>query len=190
MGSLNNLVLVLNKVWIPIRVIKLKRAIKLIFSNRASIVNAEDFSIFMWEDWIKAFMDKDVIGIETTRGKVRIPEVIILSNYDKLVNKKMRLTKKNIFLRDDFICQYSGKRLKKTECDIDHIVPKSRGGKNSWENMVVCSKQINRKKGDKTIDEAGLKLIRKPFAPKKNNFFFLNINNIPESWFNFIEREK
>lgn len=191
MGSLNNLVLVLNKVWVPIRVIKLKRAIKLIFSDRASIVNEIDFSVFKWDDWINLSVSKEDVGIETTRGKIKIPEVVILLKYDKIAqNNKMRLTKKNIFFRDNFTCQYSGKKLKKSECDIDHVIPKSKGGKNSWDNMVVCSKEINRKKGNKTIHEAGLRLIRKPFTPKKNNLFFLDKNNIPKSWFNFIRGEE
>lgn len=188
MGSLNKSVLVLNKVWFPIRVIDVKRALKLVFSEKAFLIHPEDYSVVKWEEWVSLPTDEDDSKcILTTSGKIKIPEVIALSKYDKVNNRKAKLTKRNIMIRDNFTCQYTGKKLKKSECDIDHIIPKSKGGKNSWDNMVVCSKEINRKKGDKFIDEMGLSLVRKPYAPSVKNLILNPDMPMPKSWKNFIE---
>jgi len=95
---------------------------------------------------------------------IRVPTIIASSKYAEIPVKTFRPTKNNIWIRDKGICQYSGKKLKPEEANIDHPFPKSRGGPNTWENMVLCHKDINSKKGNKTPEEAGLKLIRKPKA--------------------------
>jgi len=187
---LNRPVLVLNKVWIPIRVISAKRCLKLVFANKASIVDPEDYSVYDWEEWKKLDHSEDNISIKTTSGSVKLPEVMVLLSYDKVFIRSLRLTKKNIYMRDEFQCQYTGESLHGKDADIDHVIPRSRGGKNTWENMVVCSKSINRKKADRTPEEAGLKLIKKPSKPKSEHFFIDPKIDVPSSWGKFIQRAK
>ena len=156
MRVLDSRVLVLNKMWMPIRDIPAIRAFKLIFANKASAVDSNNFYAYGWDEWVKLPIKEEYKTINTVKYKVIVPEVIVLSKYDKIFKKNLRLTKKNLFLRDGFQCQYTGKRVSKSTADIDHVIPRSRGGKNKWDNMVVCSKELNRKKGDKTPHEAGL----------------------------------
>jgi len=98
---------------------------------------------------------------------ISLPEVMILINYVHIPYRSnhIKLSKETLMLRDGFVCQYSGRRLRKSEIEIDHVIPKSRGGKDTWENLVVSSSEINNFKGNKTPEEAGIKLIRKPFRP-------------------------
>ena len=104
----------------------------------------------------------------------------------------IKLTKRNIYIRDKYRCQYTGKQLKFNEANIDHVVPKAKGGKNTWDNLVVCSKDINSIKGDKTNEEAGLKLIKKPTKPSTDSPYklFDTRFNMPESWSKFIKVKK
>jgi hypothetical protein len=186
MSALNNPVMVLNKMWMPIRVITVKRAFVLAFANRASIVLPDDYSVYDWEKWCKIPPAEGEQSILTATSAVKIPEVIVLLRYDKLHTRGVRLTKRNIFLRDGHICQYTGKQVKASEADIDHIIPKSRGGKSAWDNMVVCSKDVNRRKADRTPEEAGLQLIRKPSKPAATRLLFDPKKGCPASWDKFL----
>lgn len=165
MSVLKEPVLVLNKVWMKIRIITVKRALKLIFADRASIISGPDFQIYKWKEWSELEADPDEKGIQTVYRRIKLPIVITLGKYDKVHRKSMRLTKQNIYRRDKYVCQYTGKRLSAAEADLDHIIPRSQGGRNSWNNLVVCSKEVNRVKADRTPEEAGLRLIKRPQKP-------------------------
>ncbi len=190
MTSLNKPVLVLNKVWMPIRVIPAIRAFKLFFAGKASAVDGETFYAYDWGEWLKQpISDSDAV-INSVQYAVKVPEVIVLSKYDKVFRKNVKLTKRNIYIRDNYKCQYSGKRIPTSEADIDHVIPKSQGGLNSWDNMVVCTKEINRKKGNKTPEQAGLKLIKKPRKPSSDVLLIDPKLKVPESWGKFIKVNK
>lgn len=186
MSSLNRPVLVLNKMWIPIRIASVKRCLKLIFADKASIVDPSDYAIYSWDNWVTMDSSGDKFAISTTRGDLKVPEVIVLLKYDKVYIKDLRLTKRNLYIRDKYKCQYSGKQVSHREADIDHIIPRSKGGKNSWNNMVVCSKEINRQKANRTPAEAGLKLIKKPTKPSNKHLLIDPKMDVPSSWSKFI----
>ena len=190
MSALNKQVLVLNKMWLPIRVIPAYRAMSLVFANKASSVDTDTYYAYNWENWIKEPSAESDVIISTSRGNVKVPEVIVLSHYDKVFKKDVRLTKRNIYIRDGYRCQYTGKKVKESEADIDHIIPRSKGGKNAWDNMVVCSKDINRMKADRTPEQVGLKLIKKPKKPDANRLLIDPKLRIPESWKKFIKGTK
>ena len=182
MTMLNKPVMVLNKVWLPVRIIPAYRALILVFAKKASAIDGDTFYAYKWEDWVKEpIKDTDEV-IKATNYSVKIPELIVLSTYDKVFKKDVRLTKKNIFIRDGNICQYTGEKMKASEADIDHVIPRAQGGENSWPNLVVCSKEINRKKADRTPEQAGLKLIRQPSKPSPDKLLIDPKINRPESW--------
>lgn len=187
MSSLSRPVLVLNKLWMPIRIASVKRCLKLVFADKASIVDPEDYTVYSWEQWAKMDSAGDKYGIQTTSNRIKIPEVIVLSSYDKVFRKDLRLTKRNIYMRDKYRCQYTGKQVSHSEADIDHVIPRSRGGKNSWDNMVVCSKEINRLKANRTPEEAGLTLIKQPSKPETDNLLIDPKLDQPASWAKFIK---
>jgi 5-methylcytosine-specific restriction endonuclease McrA len=187
MSVLDNLVLILNTGWTPIRVKNIKTAIKLLFRERACVVDPFNYEVFNWDKWVNQKITDGEPYIQAVRFKVKAPEIIVLTQYHKTPNYNVRLTKRNIFIRDKYYCQYSGEILSKKNADIDHIIPKSKGGKNTWDNLVATSKAINRKKGDKTPEEAGLKLVKKPVKPSNSALLFDPRKKIPESWKKFIK---
>jgi len=118
-----------------------------------------------WEHWIKLPIRATDAAIMSNRGPIRLPTVIVNPRYSRMPMKLPRLTKQAIFAREKGVCGYSGKKLSKNEATVDHILPRSRGGKDSWENLVLCDKRINFDKGSRLNEEIGLKLSKKPKAP-------------------------
>lgn len=180
-------VLKLNRHWIPFDIDSPYNIMPALFNGTILPVNLgyddEDESfdspsiielIDSVEKWIKLPVFDHDLYLNTPRGKFKIPSVVVTKNYDKIQKWEPRLTKNNIMTRDGGVCQYTGKYVGKNG-NIDHVIPVSRGGKNTWENMVWCDKTLNTKKGDKTPKEAGLTLIRTPFRP---NTFNINYNNL------------
>lgn len=169
--------LCLNKRWQPIGVKSVRDAFsELVHPNCVALnvvykknkdgsldfSDVEDIQAVKWDEWIKLPIRECDFEIRTSKMSIRVPTIIASSKYSEIPTRRFRPTKRNIWLRDNGICQYSGKKLKPEEANIDHPFPKSRGGLNTWENMVLCHKEINSKKGSKTPEEAGLKLIKKP----------------------------
>lgn len=117
-----------------------------------------------WQDWVNLPVRASDLSISTKNGRIRAPTVIV-TGYLKMPLKRPRLTAKAIRERDGDTCQYSGKKLSRKEGNIDHIHPKSRGGKDDWKNMVWCDKKLNSQKSNRLNHEIGLKLIRPPKEP-------------------------
>jgi len=119
-----------------------------------------------WETWKNLPIRDYDLAIHTSNMTIRAPRVVIQPNYSKMPVVTPRPTKESIRKRDGGVCQYTGRQISWKDGNIDHVVPRTKGGKNTFENMVWCHKEINSKKGDKTPEQAGLKLIRKPKAPR------------------------
>ena len=172
MGVENSYVLVLNSGWLPIGVKRLKEAISAVYENKdwqlVQIDHIDDEPFIQpigWSDWMNLDVPEYCKGIYTMRGMIRQPTVIIAKTYSKVNFRKLRPNKRGIYDRDRGVCQYTGKKLTRTNCSIDHRVPKSRGGKDTWENMVLCDKEINNKKGSKLPGEFYLQVIKEPKSP-------------------------
>ena len=112
MSELNRQVLVLNKMWMPIRLIPAHRAMSLIFAGKASFVDAETNFVYGWNNWIKEPIKESDAIISSSRGDIKVPDMIVLYSYDKVFRKDVRLTKRNIYIRDGYRCQYTGEKLK------------------------------------------------------------------------------
>lgn len=123
-----------------------------------------------WEEWIGLPCREfdNVIHYANGAKAMRAPTVLIAKNFNKMPKKSFRgkPSKDAIWIRDASIDQYTGKKLRREEATIDHVVPQSKGGENTWENLVLTAKEVNTKKGNKFNHEVGLKLIRPPVAPK------------------------
>jgi 5-methylcytosine-specific restriction endonuclease McrA len=187
----NETVLVLNRCWQAINVKSPTEAISMMYDDSATAldIRGDDYMVpLKWEDWISLPYDEDSSYVNTVSLQVKIPKIIVLSKFDRVPKKRPKFTAKNIWLRDNGICQYSGKKLSPNEANIDHVLPKSRGGLTNWTNCVLTHKEINAKKADKTPEESGLKLLRKPVAPKELpvTFYIRNKHNIKE-WDVFLK---
>jgi 5-methylcytosine-specific restriction endonuclease McrA len=161
-------VLVLNKSWIAVNMASVRRAISLVFRDCAKVVSTDDYSTYTFEDWVKTDGNGDGQHqfVRAVNFKFRVPEVIVLTSYGGIPRKDMVLTRKAVFERDGNVCQYCGRKMRREKLTIDHIVPRSRGGGDSWSNLVLACLECNARKRNKTPEEVGMKLLHKPAKPR------------------------
>jgi 5-methylcytosine-specific restriction endonuclease McrA len=160
-------VLVLNSTYVPINITSWKRAMIMLYKGKAVGL---------------------VYNGHLVNGRFPLPEIVKLISYVPVPYTEVVFSRKNIYLRDNYTCQYCGK--KGGSLTIDHIIPKSRGGEDSWENMVVCCARCNHKKGNRTLEEAGMKLISTPYRPPSTLYLHMTrLSGIPESWYDFFFRK-
>jgi 5-methylcytosine-specific restriction endonuclease McrA len=119
-----------------------------------------------WKDWINLPVREGDFYIQMKDRRVRVPTVTVARNFAEMPLKSPRLSNSTIFERDKGVCQYTGEYVGKHGGNLDHVVPRDRGGRDSFENLVWCKRELNSRKGNRLNEEAGLKLIRKPVAPK------------------------
>lgn len=158
-------VLVLNRYLQPVQVTTAKRAFVLLYGGAAHALDeiGEAYDFDLWRTLPVRDTD-DVLPI--VDGVLRVPRVVHLHRYDRTPRVTVRLTRKNLMLRDAHQCQYCGKRPPVRDLNIDHVVPRSRGGDDSWENLVTACRVCNLRKGWKTPEEANMHLARRPFRPR------------------------
>lgn len=136
-----------------------------------------------WADWSKLPIRSIDDFVHTTSGPVRLPSVVVASRFNKVIFKSVQFpTKQNIFKRDKYTCGYSGRKLQKHELSVDHILPISRGGGNTWENLITCAKEVNTFKDNRLPHECGLKLLWKPQKPANGMVF----DALREDWNMFL----
>lgn len=184
-------ILVLNKNWMPINTRTLQKALTLLIASEYSVLHVIDLNNLVpltWDEWVKLPVGENDAFIQTPHKKVKMPSIIISNSYKKV---HMRNEFTTIQERDNMICQYSGEKLTKENSNIDHIIPTSKGGPDTWENKVLSHKRINSKKGNRFNKELGLVLLNKPRAPKKvlPSSIIKNVYNIPE-WDIFLTKKK
>jgi len=178
-ASLNAHVLVLNKLWMAVRVVDARRAFSLLFRDQAEVIRVDDgsYAAYDFDSWAEVGLAREHFSpidheaydwVRTMRFSVAVPKVIRLLGYDKLPAQSVKLNRRNIFARDQNVCQYCGNRFSTSELSLDHVIPRSQGGGNSWENLVCCCVKCNSKKGGRTPKQARMDLIREPVKPKRN----------------------
>jgi 5-methylcytosine-specific restriction endonuclease McrA len=189
---LNQNVLVLNRLWQAINVCTVERAFSLLYMGHAEVVveNGGAFETFDFNEWRDFSQNHDGADdvVHTISFKIRIPRVILLLFFDRLPRKEVKFTRHNIFERDHNTCQYCGKRCDRRDLNLDHVIPRDRGGTTTWENVVCACITCNTKKGNRLPHEAGMKLIRKPRRPKWRPFVNVNFAHVGhDSWKHFLD---
>ncbi len=163
-------ILVLNRHWQAIDVKTPMEAFSMIAAGNATALDMHgggDMRPVTWDEWLSLPVREGDNSIGTVNGPVRIPSVLVLARYDKVPKRRPKFCAKSIWERDGGMCQYTGRKLRPHEGNIDHIVPVSRGGASNWENCVLADRKINSRKGNKLPEEAGLKLLRRPTVPRE-----------------------
>src|SRR5882762_7621620 len=193
MGNILNktIVLVLNRNWQAINIRTPQDAFCQMATNVATALDIEGDELIRpvkWDEWITLPVREHDAFVRTARGAIRVPTVIVAVNYARVPKKRPKLSAKNIRERDGNRCQYTGKLLAPDEGNLDHVVPRSRGGQDTWENLVWSDKAINSRKGNRLPHEAGLKLLAVPRAPKELpvSAMIRNAHSIPE-WKLFVQ---
>jgi 5-methylcytosine-specific restriction endonuclease McrA len=181
-------VLVLNKSWMAINTSTVRHAVSLMFAGQARGILISDNKIqaLNWEEWTNITVSEEEEAIKTVTQKIKLPSIVVMNFCDKIPKQIIKFTQNNLWERDNFTCQYTGKKVTRQTGNIDHIIPKSLGGKTCWENCVIACKDINAQKSDKTPEQAGLKLIKKPTRPRimPVSFFIKNKEkNLDWNWF-------
>jgi 5-methylcytosine-specific restriction endonuclease McrA len=164
---LNTKVLVLNRSYLPIHITVVRRALSLLYQGIAHAVD-EQYRTFDFASWADLAAEEDRIGL--VDRAIRVPRVILLQGYDRIPRRYVRFSRFNIYARDGNRCQYCGRQFPRTELNLDHVVPRSRGGMSAWENVVCSCHRCNRLKGGRTPAEAGMRLVRQPRRPQWTPF--------------------
>jgi 5-methylcytosine-specific restriction endonuclease McrA len=191
-SMLNQHVLVLNRLWQAVNICTARRALTLLFQGQAqAVLNRTDgsFQTFNFTEWQHlSTQETHPECVRTVSFRLRIPRVILLLVYDHVPKKEVKFTRHNIFERDKNTCQYCGKTCDRKDLNLDHVVPRDRGGPTSWENIVCSCIECNTLKANRTPQEAGMHLIRKPKRPKWRPFVQINFT-LPhhDSWKHFVD---
>jgi 5-methylcytosine-specific restriction endonuclease McrA len=183
-------VLVLNRNWQAIHVKTPAQAFCMMAADVATALDIQGSDMMApvnWDDWIKLPVRETDGSVATPRGRVRLPTVIVCTSFDKVPKKRPRFSHRAIWERDGSRCQYTGRSLRPDEGNIDHVRPRAKGGKTSWENCVLAHRDINTRKANRLPEEVGLRLLKKPIAPKELpvTFFIRNKHEI-EDWNHFL----
>jgi 5-methylcytosine-specific restriction endonuclease McrA len=190
-------VLVLNKHYMALRVVSVRRAFSLLFRDLAQVLSIEEgqYQTYDFQSWAeisqyrREFEPANHEWIKTVRLEIVVPKIIRLLFYDKLPRQEVKFNRRNIFARDNNRCQYCGKKFTPSELSLDHVLPRSQGGKSTWENVVCCCLTCNVRKGGRTPEQASVRLMTPPRKPRRSPMIAMKLNNSRyASWKEFLDQ--
>ncbi len=185
-------VLVLNRLWQAVNVCTVERAMSLLFIGHAQVVHEEEsgFNTFNFRQWLDFSTAAAPAGdtVRTISFRIRIPRIILLLFFDRMPNKEVKFTRQNVFERDKNMCQYCGHKFDRKDLNIDHVVPRQRGGLTTWTNVVCSCIECNSRKANRTPEEAHMRLTRKPKKPRWRPFLEVQFaKSHDHSWRHFLD---
>jgi len=170
-------VLVLNRLWQPVHICTGRRAICLLFLEHAQVVHVDEsqnYQTFDVEDWLVFSMDinehQEKSLVHSMRMKILVPRILVLTLYDRIPRREPRFTRENIYQRDSYTCQYCSRKFSTVDLNLDHVVPRDKGGRSTWDNVVTSCISCNSRKGNKLPAQANMQLLKKPRAPRWRPF--------------------
>jgi 5-methylcytosine-specific restriction endonuclease McrA len=188
MTALDARVLVLNRSYQPVAVTRAMRAFGLLYAGTARALD-EEFRSFDFDSWteLSADMHAGDDVVRTAKMALKVPRVVVLQAYDKMPRTQVRFSRQNIYLRDKFTCQYCAKKFARQQLNLDHVIPRSQGGRTSWENIVCSCVKCNLSKGGRTPSEASMKLLKVPKRPSWHSLT-PTLGKIPyKEWLPFVD---
>ena len=177
--------LVLNRNWQPVNVATVARSLVMLWNENARVVDPHDFQQYTWSDWSRLVPSEGELCIRAIRQRLRVPEVITLTGFDRLPTAAVAFSRRNVFKRDHYTCQYCGVQPGGEELTIDHVHPRSQGGTSTWENCVLACVACNKRKADRTPQQAGMKLRKRPIRPQWKPLYAAHPLRIA-SWSKFV----
>jgi 5-methylcytosine-specific restriction endonuclease McrA len=189
-------VLLLNRLYMAVRVISARRALTLLYRELAEVVWVDDgqYLSYDFDDWIEVsqarrrFEPELHDWIRTVRFQIAVPKIVRHLGYDKMPSAAVKLNRRNLFARDQNRCQYCGKRFPTSELSLDHVVPRSLGGTTSWENVVCACIRCNVRKGGRTPQRASMTLIGQPTKPRRSPILTIKLSDSKyASWKQFLD---
>lgn len=193
-------VLALNRNFAAVHVISVQRAFCLLWKGTAEVIDFDGghYMSYDFDRWCEnSQLKKELEASDDTEDWIRavsfaiqVPRIIRLLSYDRIPRNTVKFNRRNIFLRDENCCQYCQKRFPRQQLSLDHVHPRSRGGSDSWENIVCACLKCNVRKGGRTPQEAGMSLMRPPVKPKRSPLISRQLTNAKyASWNMFIRTE-
>jgi 5-methylcytosine-specific restriction endonuclease McrA len=179
--------LVLNRNWIPVGVTKVRRAIGLVFVESAKVIEPETYVLHDFDSW--AMLSEEAPTAECIRSirlSFRVPEVILLTEYSNMPRAGVAFSRRNLCIRDRYSCQFCGAKLSSQNMTIDHLLPRSRGGRTTWENCVLACVPCNERKSNRTPDESRMRLRHAPRRPMWSPSFGIPQVQRRDSWRRFM----
>lgn len=194
-SALQTPVLVLNRFWQVVNICTAKRALVLLYSGHAQVVFGEgqDYATYDFSSWRDFSQLRSESFVRSPSGSLCVPSVIVLVWFQRLPKKEVKFTRQNVFLRDGNRCQYCGEVFQRQDLNLDHVVPRARGGKLCWENVVCSCIPCNGRKANRLPSEAGMRLLRVPKPPKPmlgglgRHGALSHIAEVPVSWRRFVD---
>ena len=184
----------LNRLWQAVNICSARRAFTLLYQGHAQVVAADNENNFATHDfasWLDVSLstpEPEHEMVTTISWKIRVPRVIVLLLFDRLPKKEVKFTRHNVFERDNNTCQYCGKVFERQELNLDHVLPRDKGGLTTWENVVCSCIPCNTRKGNRLPHQAHMTLIRKPKRPKWRPFVHVTFSSQQhESWRHFVD---
>jgi 5-methylcytosine-specific restriction endonuclease McrA len=196
--ALSSSVLVLNRSYAAVRVVTVRRAFVMLFREAAEVVHIENggyanYDFRTWCDLSRFWGEEAGCAGETdewvqaVNQRIHSPRIIRLLRFDQAPRLGLRLNRRSLFARDRDCCQYCGRDFPHSQLSLDHVTPRSRGGRTTWENVVTCCLGCNARKGDRTPQEAGMRLRARPIRPKENPVLSLKLGHPQyQSWRPFL----
>ncbi|MEO1498650.1 MAG: HNH endonuclease [Planctomycetota bacterium] len=199
-AALNASVLILNRQYMAIHVVDVRRAFCLLLRELAEVIHIEEgrYANYDFESWREVSELQTELGltdddphadwVSSVNFRIRAPRILRLLHFDRLPRQRVRLNRRNLFARDGSRCQYCGKSFATSELSIDHVVPVCRGGGTTWDNVVCACVKCNVRKGGRTPEQAGMKLYKKPVRPKRSPMLAVKLGQ-PKyaSWKSFVD---
>jgi 5-methylcytosine-specific restriction endonuclease McrA len=189
--ALDRTVLVLNRRWDPIQTTSVKDAIGLVAKGSAFVIDPATFDRHDLVSWGEVSKAMKAVGESLIRSQhlaIGPPEVVVLTAYEGRGERSVVFSRKNIFKRDRYTCQYCGKQPGPEELTIDHVMPRSRGGTSTWENCLLACVECNKRKADKTPEEAKMPPRKAPKKPSWKTLSQVHPKARRESWEQFLGR--
>jgi 5-methylcytosine-specific restriction endonuclease McrA len=189
-------VLVLNRLYVAVRVISAKRAFAMLCRGLAEIIHVEDgqyvnYDFATWaevSEFRREFEREQHDWVRTVRYEIAVPRIIRLLGYDRLPAQRVKLNRRNLFARDRNQCQYCGHHFTTSDLTLDHVTPRTQGGGDTWENLVCACVPCNARKGGRTPEQARMQLVRRPVKPKRNPLITLKLGSEKyQSWKAFLD---
>ena len=187
-SPLNGSVLVLNRFYMAVHVVSVRRALVLLYRELSEVIHVDEghYHNYDFEAWLElsefiSAEDEDALKngdwVRSVNFSIMVPRVIRLTFYDKVPKLTLRFNRRNLFARDQNTCQYCGNSHPLSQLSFDHVQPRSRGGQTTWENVVCCCLKCNGRKGDRSPEQVGMTLIRKPVRPRQNPLLTVKLDN-------------
>jgi 5-methylcytosine-specific restriction endonuclease McrA len=193
LNKINGDALVLNRSWAAVQICSVRRAINLLYQGHAKAIDPDSYQAYNFKDWGE--VSQQMVQVDSSEFisspsiNIKIPRVIVLVLYDKLPKRQVKFSRKNIFERDGWQCQYCGvKPSSKSILNLDHVVPRAKGGKTTWANVVASCFKCNTKKGSRTLKELGWRLKKAPSKPNWHPTLSIPTSMVPhKEWVSFLD---